>query len=352
MASEARLPLHAKSENPLEAGPVHPAGRAGVPRPAAAPDVRRYRIDVCGDDVGLHLVAVYVCARGGAVDRIEEREQLRRLVPLPEDCVRDHRPGGGVSVLPAVFPDTGRIALDVARIERRAVEGWRKQQGETGIAPDELALYGGHGTPGTGRLGRPGDHAPGLWDGVDAALRAARRSERRSVVIVASPVPVAVPRLLLERCSQRCRVGQPPCRALILLTCSCQRRESHECCLQEPSEPDAFAPAPLAHAVHAVVPVAGADQRQTVFSDLQALVERSRAVLEEGGGVIRDYRLEIGVLLVRQQRAAFEKGNLLVQEREIAGRLDVAGRGVRQPAPIGGNACTNSGAARALPGLR
>src|SRR5207249_5796861 len=78
-----------------------------------------YRIDVCGDDVGLHLVAVYVCARGGAVDRIEEREQLRRLVPLPEDCVRDHRPGGGVSVLPAVFPDTGRIALDVDRKSTR-----------------------------------------------------------------------------------------------------------------------------------------------------------------------------------------------------------------------------------------
>src|SRR6202049_1084207 len=69
---EQGRPLHAKSEDPFEAGPVHPAGRAGVPRPTAAPDVRRYRIDIRGDHVGLHLVAVYECARAGAVDWIEE----------------------------------------------------------------------------------------------------------------------------------------------------------------------------------------------------------------------------------------------------------------------------------------
>ena len=89
-----------------------------------------------------------------------------------------------------------------------------------------------------------------------------------------------------------------------------------------------------------------------MFSDLQALVERSRAVLKEGGGLIRDQGLEIGVVLVRQQRAAFEKGNSLVQQRQIAARLDVVSCGVRQPHPIVGNTCTNAGTARPLARLR
>jgi hypothetical protein len=37
--------------------PVHPAGRAGVPRPSAAAGVRRERIDVGRDNVRFHFVS-------------------------------------------------------------------------------------------------------------------------------------------------------------------------------------------------------------------------------------------------------------------------------------------------------
>src|SRR5512145_795537 len=33
---------------------IHPAGGAGVPRPAAAPEIRRNAVHVCGNDVRLH----------------------------------------------------------------------------------------------------------------------------------------------------------------------------------------------------------------------------------------------------------------------------------------------------------
>ena len=37
---------------------VHPSGRAGVPGPSAAPDMRRHGIEIGADDIGLDLVAV------------------------------------------------------------------------------------------------------------------------------------------------------------------------------------------------------------------------------------------------------------------------------------------------------
>ena len=51
--------------------------------------------------------------------------------------------------------------------------------------------------------------------------------------------------------------------------------------MEEEAEPGALAAALPAHAVHAVVPVAAADERQAVRAGGQALVDRAQAVLEE-----------------------------------------------------------------------
>ena len=78
----ATAPRRRKPEDPLEPGAVHPARRAGVPGPAAAPDVRRLGVDVGGDDVGLDLVAVDARARARVVDRVQDREELAGLVAV------------------------------------------------------------------------------------------------------------------------------------------------------------------------------------------------------------------------------------------------------------------------------
>src|SRR5205823_11117722 len=62
-----------ESENPLEAGSIHPSGGPRVPRPAPAADVRGFGIDVPGEDVGLDLVAVNAGWRAGVVDRVQDR---------------------------------------------------------------------------------------------------------------------------------------------------------------------------------------------------------------------------------------------------------------------------------------
>src|SRR5664279_3374073 len=54
---EGRSP-QSESEDPLDAGLVHPSRRSGVPGPTAAADVRRFRVDVSRHDVRLDLVTL------------------------------------------------------------------------------------------------------------------------------------------------------------------------------------------------------------------------------------------------------------------------------------------------------
>jgi hypothetical protein len=61
-------------------------------------------------------------------DRVEQCEQLQRALTPAEQRGRKHDPGRGMSVLPAVFADAGHVALDVAGLERAAIERWREQQ--------------------------------------------------------------------------------------------------------------------------------------------------------------------------------------------------------------------------------
>ena len=83
--------------------------------------------------------------------------------------------------------------------------------------------------------------------------------------------------------------------------------------MQEPAQPDTLAPAQFADAVHPVVPVAGAHQRQAMRADSEAGVESARAVLEEAGDGIADRGLEIGIVFGRAKLCAFDERRLLVQ---------------------------------------
>ena len=60
-----------------------------------------------------------------------------------------------------------------------------------------------------------------------------------------------------------------------------ERRKCRERGVQKPAEPDAFAPAVFSDAIHAVVPVARADERQAVVAACETLVERPRAMFEQ-----------------------------------------------------------------------
>ena len=72
----------------------------------------------------IHLAAMDAgpCAR--MVDRVEDGEQLARLVPLAQSCEVEDRPDPSVGVLATVLADAGLIPLDIAWVWITGRGGW------------------------------------------------------------------------------------------------------------------------------------------------------------------------------------------------------------------------------------
>src|SRR6185295_12278799 len=75
---------------------------------------------------------------------------------------------------------------------------------------------------------------------------------------------------------------------------------------EEPGQPDALAPSFDADEVHAVVPVAGADEWKSVRSALEVQRDRANAVFVEWRNLTRDSRTLVGLVLPRVERTALE----------------------------------------------
>src|SRR5919204_4124355 len=76
---------------------------------------------------------------------------------------------------------------------------------------------------------------------------------------------------------------------------------------EEPSEPDALTTPQMADAIHSVVPVAGADERQSVRAVLQRAIDRANRMVVDGCGFTGDRRLSIHLPLIRFERRRLEK---------------------------------------------
>ena len=220
-----RRAAQTESEDPLETRPIHPSGRAGVPGPAAAADVGGLGVDIGAGDVRFDLVAVNAGARAGVIDRVQQRKQLAGLVAVAEHREGDHRPDGAVRVLAAVLPDAGRVAFDVAGVERRLIERRREEQEQSVVAADEVFV---HAPPSRSRRGlgsRRRRSRPTTARSNRCGIRLlACGAERRSVVEEGAQVPVAVPAFALQRPRQRGGVLPPGCGPRLLAAAIRQRR--------------------------------------------------------------------------------------------------------------------------------
>ena len=104
-----------QAEDRFEPDAIHPAGRAGVPRPSAPPGVRRLRVDVGRDDIGFGAVALGSSSalRVWVSGLSSEKSSVARS-PSPSSGEGEHRPERGVRVLAAVLAHARHVALDVA----------------------------------------------------------------------------------------------------------------------------------------------------------------------------------------------------------------------------------------------
>ena len=206
-STENVSPRRVRPSMALEADAVHPARRAGVPGPAAAADVRRVRVDVRRDHVGLGLVAldarrrVRVWLMGFSMWNISIASS-----PLPRRASAITVQMRGVGVLPAVLAHAGRVAPDVAGIGASCwSKGGVSSRMQPRVAAHQVRAHRVHRALGPRGRAAPDSTAQRLRDGVDPALLVLGRAERRAVVEVGAPIPLAVPGQL-----QHVAPGAPP----------------------------------------------------------------------------------------------------------------------------------------------
>ena len=105
----------------------------------------------------------------------------------------------------------------------------------------------------------------------------------------------------------------------------------------------------MSNAVHAVVPVAGADERQTMRADGQAALDGADAVLVESPALARHRGLTVGLRLAGRERGRFQEGHRHVEHGLITGELQVVGHRVREPQQIVGAAAPHAPAGMLVP---
>src|SRR5208282_675767 len=154
-------------------------------------------------------------------------------------------------------------------------------------------------------------------------------------------IPVAVPSFALQR-SRKCSCVTPPPRSARILAAGIrQRRKRQQRRVEEPPEPGTLALARLADVVHAIVPVARPEQRDSVDANREALVERARAVFEDRAALLGDRGLKERFLLAGMQLRSVKEGDRFLENAQLVRHLYVMSHCERQPDAIVGDAGAN-----------
>ncbi len=254
------------------------------------------------------------------VDRVEDREQLHGLVAVAERREGHDRPDRAVRVLPAVLADAGRVPPDVAGIDVGSVERRGEQQHEAVAAADEYSSTAAIARAARERFAAP-DRTLHDW-----AIESIRHS-------ALAAEPSGVPSSKKARRYQS--PSQPSARGARRAPRMCSRQRS----ARDRSRPRALSDGRErgqrprtgtsrarrsrrgpTDTVHAVVPVAGSDQRQPVCAEREAR-DRSPAAQcsNRDAGSPDALGLEVGVVLVGPQRRALDEREQFVQDRRVAG---------------------------------
>ena len=316
---------------------VEPGGGTGIPAPAAFAFVAGGGIDVGGEDVGFEFIAGGGCGGSGAVNGVEQAAKFPSVVDLAELGAGHGHPDGGMGVLGAIFADAGDVAFDVAGIPGGGVEGGGEEPDEAVIAVDEAVEGGLHGPAGALGIGAAGENGPALGEGIDLAFRALGGAEGGAVVKEGAQVPFAVPGVGVNGGGKF--VSQ--CRAVggevVIAAGGGDRGEIEEDAAEEEGEPDTFAFTFMADAVHAVIPIAAANEGESVGAGGGGAADSADTVIVEGGGFVADTGLVIDGFFVVGEGASFEEGDAFVEDAGIAGGGDVAAGDIGQPEEVIGD---------------
>ena len=127
------------------------------------------------------------------------------------------------------------------------------------------------------------EHGPRLRQRIELALLVLHRPERRSIVEVGAAIPVAVPGQF-QHAGQPSRLVPVDLREIASPAALADRGEVVQHGHEKPAEPHAFAAAGVSDAIHPVVPVSRADERQSVRAVFHRVRDGAHRVLEERRG--------------------------------------------------------------------
>jgi len=106
-----------------------------------------------------------------------------------------------------------------------------------------------------------GEDGPRLGNGIDLALAVLGRAKGRTIVIVGAAIPLAIPAVFFNGLADRLGLGAVALGVGGLTHTFAKRGKGRQRAVEEPAQPDAFPFTFNAHAIHAVVPVAGPHKR-------------------------------------------------------------------------------------------
>src|SRR5947209_5077599 len=126
-------------------------------------------------------------------------------------------------------------------------------------------------------------YCPGLRQRINAAFVVLSGAQGRSIIEIRPAIPLAIPPMLLHGAPQALRlvaiVSGTFCFAARLRESGEVRQDRQ----QKPTVPNALALSGTTHAIHAVIPIAGAHERQSMRSEAESVLQCPHAVLIQAG---------------------------------------------------------------------
>jgi hypothetical protein len=166
-----------------------------------------------------------------------------------------------------------------------------------------------------------------LGEKVDLTLRAVAGANERTIVKESAEKPITVPGLLTQGSGYLYGFDVEQCLEGLVASLASEGSKLPYDFTEKKAEPHAFALALNTNAVHAIVPVAAANQRQPMDAVTQAVMNGELAMLVKGCCFMGDCGQIIVSLLVGHERAPIEVGDHFVKDQIVLGDSYVLGDG-------------------------
>src|SRR4029079_897686 len=209
--------------------------------------------------------------RSSVVKGVDHLRQLPGARIVAQRRERHRGPDRPMGVLATILPHTRHVAANVSGLEIGSIERRIEKLDQRVVATNQARADRVHRSPRACGIPRPRKYRPALGDRIDLTLGVGDRTQRRAVVEVRAPVPLAIPAALLDLLAQLHRfpiatVGE---RRVIAQTRHLGKFAQNV--TEKKAEPYALALAVPTDKVHAVVPIARPDQWQAMDAEPQAM---------------------------------------------------------------------------------